>query len=82
LCPANLEHILRTLKTGGQLKIATDHFDYFQQIRELITAEERLEEIEFLPATGADKGEWLGTNFERKYIKEQRPIYTLAVKKT
>jgi tRNA (guanine-N7-)-methyltransferase len=82
LCPANLEHILRTLKTGGQLKIATDHIDYFQQIRELMAAEKRLEEVEFLPAAGADKGEWLGTNFERKYIKEQRPIYTLAVRKT
>jgi tRNA (guanine-N7-)-methyltransferase len=81
LCPANLEHILRALKTGGQLKIATDHIDYFQQIRELMAAEKRLEEIEFLPAAGADKGEWLGTNFERKYIKENRPIYTLAVGK-
>ena len=81
-CPANLEHLLRTLKTGGQLKIATDHIDYFQLIRELITAEKRLEEIEFLPAAGADKGEWLGTNFERKYRKENRPIYTLAVRKT
>jgi tRNA (guanine-N7-)-methyltransferase len=81
LCPANLECMLRALKTGGQLKIATDHIDYFQQIRELITAENRLEEIEFLPAAGADKGEWLGSNFERKYIKEQRPIYTLAVRK-
>ena len=80
-CPANLEHLLRTLKTGGQLKIATDHIDYFQLIRELITAEKRLEEIEFLPAAGADKGEWLGTNFERKYRKENRPIYTLAVRK-
>jgi tRNA (guanine-N7-)-methyltransferase len=82
LCTANLEHILRTLKTGGQLKIATDHLDYFQQICELMAAEKRLEEIEFLPAAGADKGEWLGTNFERKYRKENRPIYTLAVRKT
>jgi tRNA (guanine-N7-)-methyltransferase len=81
LCPANLEHLLRTLKTGGQLKIATDHIDYFQQIRELMAAEKRIEEIEFLPAAGADKDEWLGTNFERKYRKEQRPIYTLAVRK-
>jgi len=81
LCPANLEHLLRALKTGGQLKIATDHIDYFQQIRELIAAEGKLEEIEFIPAAGADQGEWLGTNFERKYRKENRPIYTLAVRK-
>jgi len=92
-CPANLEHLLRTLKTGGQLKIATDHTDYFQLIKELISARSLavagtatpyntgFEEIEFLPAAGADKGELLGTNFERKYRKENRPIYTLAVKK-
>ena len=93
LCPANLEYMLRTLKTGGQLKIATDHTDYFRLIKELISARSLavagtatpyntgFEEIEFLPAAGADKGELLGTNFERKYRKENRPIYTLAVKK-
>jgi tRNA (guanine-N7-)-methyltransferase len=82
LCPANLEHILRTLKTGGQLKIATDHLDYFQKISELMTGcGDKLERIDFLPAAGASQGEWLGTNFERKYIKENRPIYTLAVRK-
>jgi tRNA (guanine-N7-)-methyltransferase len=93
LCPANLKHLLRTLKTDGRLKIATDHLDYFQLIKELISARSLavactatpygtgLEEIDFLPAAGADKGELLGTNFERKYRKEQRPIYTLAVRK-
>ncbi len=80
--PANLSQIIRVSKTGGELRIATDHLDYFQKIKELITAQsDGLERIEFLPAAGADKGEWLGTNFERKYLKENRPIYTLAVKK-
>jgi hypothetical protein len=30
---------------------------------------------------GGDAGEWVGTNFERRYIKDQRPIYTLAARK-
>jgi tRNA (guanine-N7-)-methyltransferase len=82
ICPANLEHLIRCLKTGGQLKIATDHEDYFHVIQEVITNQDkRLEEIQFLPTVGADKGEWVGTNFERKYIKDQRSIYTIAVKK-
>ena len=82
ICPANLEHLIRCLKTDGQLKIATDHEDYFQVIQELITNQDkRLEEIQFLPTVGADTGEWVGTNFERKYLKDQRPIYTIAVKK-
>ena len=82
ICPANLEHLIRCLKTGGQLRIATDHEDYFEVIQELITNQDKgLEEIQFLPTVGADKGEWVGTNFERKYLKDQRSIYTLAVKK-
>ncbi|MHC4286362.1 MAG: tRNA (guanosine(46)-N7)-methyltransferase TrmB [Planctomycetota bacterium] len=35
LCPANLEQLIRALKTDGQLKIATDHAEYFEQIRKL-----------------------------------------------
>jgi len=83
ICPANLEHLVRCLKTGGQLKIATDHADYFEQIKTVLTARnEKLQEIDFLPTAGAEASEWVGTNFERKYLKDQRPIYTLAVKKT
>jgi tRNA (guanine-N7-)-methyltransferase len=83
ICPANLEHLIRCLKTGGQLKIATDHADYFEQIKTVLTARnEKLQEIDFLPTAGAEASEWVGTNFERKYLKDQRPIYTIAVKKT
>ena len=82
-CAANLEQLLRCLKKDGQLRIVTDHADYFEQIEKLMAVQgERLEEIEFFPTAGADCGEWVGTNFERKYLKDQRPIYTLAVRKT
>ncbi len=82
ICPANLEHLVRCLKTGGQLKIATDHADYFEVIKMVLTARnEKLQEIDFLPTAGAEASEWVGTNFERKYLKDQRPIYTLAVRK-
>ena len=81
--PANLEHLLRCLKSTGQIRIATDHADYFEQIKRVIAAEsERLEPIDFIRPAGAEDGEWAGTNFERKYLKDQRAIYTLAVKKT
>jgi len=84
ICPANIEHLIRCLRTGGQLKIATDHADYFEQIKTVLTGagDDKLQEIDFLPTAGADAGEWVGTNFERKYLKDQRPIYTLAVRKT
>ena len=81
-CPANMQHLLRTLKTGGQLKIVTDYADYFELIKGLIATESNtLEEIEFTPTAGAEVGEWVGTNFERKYLKQNIPIYTLAVRK-
>ena len=83
ICPANLEHLVRCLRTGGQLKIATDHADYFEQIKKVMTARnEKLQEIDFLPTAGAEASEWVGTNFERKYLTDQRPIHTLALKKT
>jgi tRNA (guanine-N7-)-methyltransferase len=82
LCPANLEQLVRCLKTDGQLRIATDHAEYFEQITTILAGtSDRLDEIDFLPTAGAETGEWVGTNFERKYIEENRPIYTLAVRK-
>jgi tRNA (guanine-N7-)-methyltransferase len=77
---ANIEHLIRCLKSDGQLRIATDHADYFEQIKTVLAAKnDVLEEIDFVKPASAESGEWTGTNFERKYIKNQRPIYTLAL---
>lgn len=87
ICPANLEQLIRCLKTAGELRIATDHAEYFEHIQKIIktrteqNTEPKLEEIPFLPTASATAGEWAGTNFERKYLKEQRQIYTLALRK-
>jgi tRNA (guanine-N7-)-methyltransferase len=79
---ANLEEMLRCLKPGGVIKIATDHAQYFEWIAQVM-ADQRLTETEFFPTSGAEaeKGEWAGTNFERKYLKESRQIFTLAKRK-
>lgn len=78
----NLHQFLRCLKPAGEIKIATDHAGYFEHIKAVLATENNaLESIDFLPTAGADTGEWVGTNFERKYIKEKRPIYTVAVRK-
>jgi tRNA (guanine-N7-)-methyltransferase len=79
---ANIEILLRCLKQGGTIRIATDHADYFEQIQAVLDARKDVtEQVDFLPTAGADTGEWVGTNFERKYLKENRPIYTIAVRK-
>jgi tRNA (guanine-N7-)-methyltransferase len=83
ICPANIENLIRCLKSSGEIRIATDHAEYFGQIEKVLAAQsEKLEKIDFLPTAGADEGEWVGTNFERKYLKDQRPIYTIAARKT
>ncbi len=82
ICSTNLEQLLRCLHRDGVIKIATDHAGYFQQIKDVIASQSKqLKTIDFLTTAGADEGEWVGTNFERKYLKEKRPIYTLAAKK-
>ena len=79
---ANLEQFIRCLKPEGVIRVATDYADYFQQIKDVLTSrQDVLREIDFLPTAGAQLGEWVGTNFERKYLKENRPIFTLAVTK-
>ncbi len=79
---ANLEILIRCLKPGGEIRIATDHADYFEQIRQGTSAFSGvLQEIEFTHPAGARAGELTGTNYERKYVKQSRPIYTAAFRK-
>jgi len=81
--PANTSELIRCLKSGGTIRAATDYAEYFEQIRQVIAGRgDELREIDFLPTAGAQIGEWVGTNFERKYLKESRPIFTIAVEKT
>lgn len=78
----NMAQLLRCLKSGGCIRIATDHAEYFEQIQAVISARgDIVEPVDFLPSAGADTGEWVGTNFERKYLRQHRPIYALAVRK-
>jgi len=77
-CQANLEQLLRCLKTGGNLRIATDYPEYFELITELMEANKnQIEPTEFLPTAGAKDTKWVGTNFKRKYLKQQRPSFAL-----
>jgi len=79
---ANFEHLLRTLKPGGVIRVATDHAEYFEQIRELFDSySDKLQEIPFTPTAAAGDGQLTGTNYEIKYIRDSRQIFTLAAKK-
>ena len=91
ICEKNLKQLLRCLKKDGIIRIATDHSGYFEQIERVLSAKSNcLQKVCFLPAAGASISELgdstlspqVGSNFERKYLKENRPIYTIAVQKT
>jgi tRNA (guanine-N7-)-methyltransferase len=79
----NFGLLLRALKIGGVIQIVSDHEDYFQQITAVVKQNsDLLEEIDFIAAVGADKGEITGTNYERKYLKKNKQVFKMAVKKT
>jgi tRNA (guanine-N7-)-methyltransferase len=78
----NIVQIIRCLKKGGHINIATDHKDYFQWMqKEFAAFEDQLKQVDFIKPIGAKENECAGTNFERKYIKENRSIYTIAFRK-
>jgi tRNA (guanine-N7-)-methyltransferase len=82
VCAKNIEQIIRCLKKGGLINIATDHAEYFEQMQKVFESfSEKLKPVEFIKPAGANENELVGTNYERKYIKEKRNIFTLAFKK-
>ena len=79
---SNLAVLIDRLKPAGEIRIATDHEGYFQQIQDVTNAcRDRLTPIDFERPAGAQEDETTGTNFERKYIKQSRPIYSAAFRK-
>ena len=82
LCQENVGQILRVLRPGGRLQIVTDHAEYYDSIQTALAGFlDRLSYVRFQPTAGAGTGEWVGTNFERKYLKEERAFYAIAVEK-
>ncbi len=82
ICKANMEQMLRALAENGVINMATDHSNYFDWIKAVVAdVSDKAERIDFTPTAGADGPEAAGTNFERKYINQGRPIYTIAVRK-
>ena len=70
----------RVLKSGGRLQVVTDHLDYFEQIESTIRGCS-LQVVDYNRPGSAGEGEFVGTNFERKYRREGRPFYAIAAVK-
>ena len=75
--PAFLDLVGHVLIPDGQLRVVTDHRDYFEQIDSVIRGSP-LHLIDYTAPMSAADGEFVGTNFERKYRREGRPFYSIA----
>lgn len=86
----------RTLVPGGELRIVTDHSDYWAWMETYFarwTAPTHspgipdaipmpaFERLEYQKPAAAGEGELVGTNFERKYRLEGRPFHSCTLKK-
>ena len=70
-----LKEAHRVLQPGGTVRVVTDHADYFAWMEEHVAEAEALglfSRHPFAPLPSAGEGEWVGTNFERKYAKAGR----------
>lgn len=76
-----LETVERVLVPGGKLQVVTDHLDYWQQIEPVVRGS-KLTVVDYTRPGSASEGEFVGTNFERKYIREGRPFHAIAAVKT
>jgi tRNA (guanine-N7-)-methyltransferase len=78
----------RILEPGGELRIVTDHEDYWAWMEEHFARWTgagvdglAFERLPFDPPASASKGELVGTNFERKYKLEGRPFRSAMLRK-
>jgi len=78
--PPFLKQVERILIPGGQLRVVTDHQEYFEQIDAVVHGS-KLKIIDYNRPGSAGEGEFVGTNFERKYRREGRPFHAIAAGK-
>ncbi|MFG0331018.1 MAG: tRNA (guanosine(46)-N7)-methyltransferase TrmB [Phycisphaerales bacterium] len=79
---ATLPVFYRALRPGGELRIVTDHDDYWAWIDErLARASALFERLPFDRPESAGDEEVVGTNFERKYRREGRPFHAVTLRR-
>jgi tRNA (guanine-N7-)-methyltransferase len=85
-----LGEVRRTLLPRAELRVVTDHDDYWAWMEEHFarwTAPQEdgspapFERIPFDRPPSAGEGEVVGTNFERKYRREGRPFHAATLRK-
>ncbi len=82
---SNIKNVHRVLVPGGKLLFTTDHLGYFEWTKAMFFANSNItplfKKVKFPKLDSAREGEIVGTNYERKYMKEGREFYKLAFEK-
>ncbi len=76
--PSFMPQLSRVLTSGGRLQIVTDHQGYWEENIEPAVRGSDLTVVDYNRPGSAADGEFVGTNFERKYRREGRPFYAIA----
>lgn len=73
----------RVLSPLGELRVVTDHDDYWQWMQAHFSrvAGKQFDLEPFARPAGVQEGEIVGTNFERKYRREGRPFNAITLRK-
>ena len=79
--PPFMEQAQRVLVPGGRLQVVTDHKGYFEENIDPVVRGSKLTVVDYNRPGSAAEGEFVGTNFERKYRREGRPFYAVAAVK-
>jgi tRNA (guanine-N7-)-methyltransferase len=79
--PKFMPLVERVLRPGGRLQVVTDHQGYFEENIEPSVRGSGLQVVDYNTPGTAGEGEFVGTNFERKYQREGRPFYAIAAVK-
>lgn len=78
----SLAQFHRLLRGNGQLRIVTDHIDLWHWYEEHAERNTSLfERCEYVPPESAGDGEFVGTNFERKFRIEGRSFNAMTLRK-
>lgn len=70
----------RSLAPGGAFRVVTDAEAYLAEIETALSRRARLCRCAYRAPVSAEPGEFAGSNFERKYRREGRPIHAAAAR--
>ncbi len=78
----SLLDIHRVLAPGGQLRLVTDHANLQQWYEDHAARHTHLfQSCDFAATESADRGELVGTNYERKFALQDRPFFAQTLVK-